>query len=154
MSRLLCYLIHEIGRRGMVLAIIGLIWLLYGLGMILGDPVTVSGGGGVWHLGIDPDVRGTVWSLTGFLAIYTAASQPRSDTPGFLALTVCPMVYAFSYLTAWIVWALPLPSPGYAPGLISALSWASVITLVAVCASWPEPSRDHSPGLPPGGRDG
>lgn len=144
MSRLLGALIAHVGRRGMVLAIIGMIWALYGLSLILGDVSTTSQAAmTVWHLGIDPDVRGGAWLATGILALYTAASKPRTDTPGFLALTVAPMVYAFSYLTAWVTWVLPVADPGYSQGLFSGLSWAAVITLIATVASWPEPEGGH-----------
>lgn len=133
----------------MVLAIIGTIWLLYGLGMLTSGPVTVAGAAGVWHLTLDPTLRGSLWAGTGILAIYTAASRPRTDTPGFLALAVGPMIYSFSYLVSYLVYVLPLASPGYSGGLVGALSWVSVITLIAVIASWPEPVRDHGPILPP-----
>lgn len=144
MSHALAWLIAQIGRRGMVLAIIGTIWILYGLSLIVGD-VQPQAASHVWHLSLDPVLRGSFWLGTGTLAVYTAASRPATDTPGFLAVTVCPMLYSFSYLIAWITWALPIDDPGYADGLFSALSWAAVITLIATVASWPEPTAGHGP---------
>lgn len=159
MSRILCRLIDLVGRRGMVLFIIGTIWALYGLSMLTAGTVPVeTPPHAVWHLTLSPTVRGSLWLGTGILAVYTAVSRPRTDTPGFLALVVGPMIWTFSYLASWAVWLLPLSNPGYSHGITAGLSWASVITLVATIASWPEPlsgcGHTHGPVLPPMGGDG
>lgn len=142
MSHLLDWLIRRVGRRGLALGILGLIWVLYGLGLLVTGTAPQNAASPadahIWHQSIDPVVRGVVWSGSGVLALFTAASRPRTDTPGFLALTVCPMIHAFSFLTAWVIWLLPIHERGYAEGLVSASTWATVVTLIALIASWPE----------------
>lgn len=140
--------VRAVGRRGLVLAVIGIVWLLYGASVGIGEVTSTAD---VWVLQqVSPTTRAAAWVLTGVLAVYTALTRPSTDTPGFLALTLCPMVYAASYVFSWVLWAVPVGDAGYSLGLIAALRYLAILALIAVVASWPEtPTRTEPQVAPP-----
>lgn len=132
---------HIVGKRRRVLLAVGLLWLLTGIGSLVG-PQPLA-----WQF--VPLLRdsplGAGWLLTGTLAV-AVALRPRvlpHDGAGFAALYVMPAVYAAAYLIAWIDSLAPVGGPGYPRGWIAALSYVAICAVVMICSDWSDCPTDE-----------
>lgn len=123
------------GKRGEVLLLLGVAWILIGIGALIIPPLP----GDLLFLRIPMPVRAALWWGTGLLAlVYAWMPRNRDDSLGFLALYVMPLERAVSYLIAWIDFTIDGVG-GYRYGWLSALFYAVFIGVVMVCAGWREP---------------
>lgn len=149
------------GRRGSVLFLMGLAWILLGLSVLLSGVQLDFDETGLWHLALPPFVRAALWFLTGALAVaFSFRRMARWDGLGYGALIFMPLERTASYGWGWFV-SLPIwpDGLGYSPGWTGALVWIVVAVLIYTCAGWREPSdepiliierRDSTRGTRPG----
>jgi hypothetical protein len=130
-------LIHQrIGRRGAVLLTLGFAWIMFGVGVLLEEPI--PGTEKLLHEQIPGPIRFTLWASMGLFAMANAFAPPRkSDKWGFLALYIMPAERALSYVWGWIgSWD---NVDGYSRGWFSAIVWIIVMILVLITSGWKEP---------------
>lgn len=128
----------EVGFRGQILLVFGVLWLGVGYGTVT-EPAP-----DVWenvplllHI---PD--GWLWLATGAVAIAYAFRPIRlqRDAVGFVALYLMPAYHAGAYLIAWIdSLSTTVGGPGYPRGWLTALLYLAMVAAVMICARWPEP---------------
>ena len=130
----------ELGKRGQILLAFGVIWVGFGVGVLLAPtpPVydlipLISGIPGVG--------RGVAWILTGGIAVFYAWRPRRmvDDRLPFVMLYLMPAYRVVALTVSAIDYLLPGFGPGYSRGLIAALPFAGLVAAVMICASWLEP---------------
>lgn len=133
----------EVGKRGQILLVFGILWLGVGWGTLTQPPPAAWAN--VPLLATFPD--GYVWLLTGAAAVAYAfrPSRLQNDAVGFVALYVMPAYRAGAYLLGWIDSLMPsVGGPGYPRGWLTALLYLAMVAAVMICATWPEPPRRAS----------
>ena len=159
------YLRAKLGRRGAMLLILGITYLVigYGVGTRVMPPVR-----GSFITYADQLLLAVAWALTGAVAV--VHSWRRWDALGWLALYLMPGLYVLSYGGAWLMWVvtadvLPwvawfvdyvLPPPFTAsdwlidPPFGDPSAWYNAvlrvpfIATVLVCSGWHE-NRERTP---------
>lgn len=127
------------GKRGEVLILLGLLWILLGISDYLVSPRSDE----LLYLLIPAPLRLVLWAGSGLVAIgYAWMPRTRSDAPGFVILYVMAAVRFTSYLLAWVDYSLD-GEGGYKHGWIMAAINATFMGLIAVCASWRENPRGN-----------
>ena len=131
----------HLGRRGVVLFILGIAWTLIGVANVT-DPTGFAdnSNGHLIHLGIDPRVRLAWWAVAGVLAIVYSFVPPRhSDAIGFAALVVPAAIRCASYGWGWLMYVIPGDDPGDSAGWVGALVWLCILAFIVTVAGWREP---------------
>lgn len=120
-----------------MLLILGLAWMLIGLGVFTSEtpPAPVPG---LFHTYIPVPIRFGLWAGTGLVAIFHAWSY--KDAVGWLALYILPAERILSYIIGWSISVFHL-GPGYPRGWYSAIFYGVMVAIVLVCAGWPEPAE-------------
>jgi hypothetical protein len=128
----------HLGRRGVVLLLVGLIWISVGYSVFhMPYPTTRVPAP---HELLPPAARYIAWGVTGFIGIVSAFFAPGRDRWGFLAVMLMAAERAFSWLIVLMLhfylyqhW-LSLPVFGFLPwGLITFLHLSDIL-LVPI---WP-----------------
>ena len=147
---------RRLGYRGTVLLIMGIIEVAYGIGLIIYPLPTLPRSYWVLHEMIPYPLRAFMWVATGVVACaFAFARAPGRDRFGFVALVLMPMVRAASYVTAWVIWLMPLPHHiGYDRGWVAAVFYVGWAGLMMVEAARPEPSGYAQRARDPDGRRG
>lgn len=133
---------ERLGRRGLVLALFGLAWVIQGLAVLLLGGDAAAGTYPFLHASLSQPVLATTWIAPGLASVALSfRKRPPGrldDTPGFLAVSAMPMFLATSYgigaLTA-------LFSGSYDTTLLGVLGfsiWGVITAALALIASWPE----------------
>lgn len=139
----------HLGFRGTWLVLLGLIWVTFGVGMLVGDPETVRPY--VLHHLLDYQIRAGFWIATGLIAVAVGlAGDRRNDWPGHVALWVMPTLRLLSFGVSWLIWLLTglIDEPvGNPLGWYSLLIWGAIVAMLRVVAGWPNPSP--RPPAPP-----
>jgi len=127
----------HLGRRGAVLLILGVIWFFIGISTIT-DPY--AGGShtlGLFHQALPSWLRGTLWIGTALLAMSSAwRVAGRRDDWGYMGLILMPIVWAMSYLWAWLSYLFV--GKGDPAGWLGFVVWGTVTILVYTISGWPE----------------
>lgn len=132
MSRLLGSFRH-LGRRGAVLSILGVLWVLVGVNILATDYRPSLA------LTAAPSYQSALWVGTGFVACAFAWRPQGQDAPGFLALYVMVGYRCISYAFEW--------GSGKSTAVIGLLVWLAVAALILIIAGWRE-ANGARPGLP------
>lgn len=122
----------ELGRRGTILVLLGVVWIFQGVAIVL--TTTPS----TYELlsGYD-EIRAAAWFLTGTLAIVFSRVPQGFDAVGFVSLYIMAAYRIFAYTFSFALWALP--SEGGNPrGIIGTLSWTTILIMFVVVAGWRE----------------
>ena len=132
---------RDVGKRGQILLVFGLVWIGLGVGVLTeGDPAYYDQI--VPFTWLPETVRAWLWIVTGAAAV-AYAWRPRiiaHDGLGFLALYLMPAYRCGAFLWGWLDSRLPLGGgPGYPHGWVSALIYAAMVAAVIVCSTWPNP---------------
>ena len=134
--------VGQIGRRGAMLLVFGVLWMVVGVGVLDSSGVHAE----LLHERLPSWVRGGVWVVTGALAVFYAFRPPGlSDRVGFASLYIMPAVRVLSYTMAWIDYFIPIGGDGYASGWRFAAVYAVMLAAVMITAGWPEPTRTPRP---------
>lgn len=130
--------VPQLGKRGTVLLILGVLWIFQGANAIGGPPsptyLLLSGYG---------EVRGAVWIITGLIAIIAAPMPQGRDKWGFLALYLMAAYRFVAYGIGVVDWLDDAHGgPGDPRSTVGALSWLIILALIVVIAGWREPGDD------------
>jgi hypothetical protein len=122
---------HRVGRRGAVLALKGVMSLLYGYSQLV-QPIPNTTGIRLllWLM----PTHGWAWSwlVAGVVALLCAPLRQGRDWPGFAGVYLVASAWALSNLASWWLY-------GNTRGWISAVLFAAFGGVAAVAAAWPEP---------------
>lgn len=126
------------GRRGLVLLLFGIAWVVQGLAILIYGQMGT--GGHFIHEQIPPPVLGALWASSGALSVACSPSRRHpADTLGYLGVTVMPMLYGTSFLVGAVTQGV-LEHPRWAVlGVLGFSLWGAVALGLIVAASWPEP---------------
>jgi len=126
----------NLGRRGAVLLILGVIWFFIGISTIT-DPYASGRNLSLFHESLPSWLRATLWIGTALLALSSAwRAAGRRDDWGYMGLILMPTVRAMSFLWAWLVDLFD--GKGDATGWLGAIVWGTVTILVYTISGWPE----------------
>lgn len=82
------------------------------------------------------------WAIAGLVAVAFAfvsrSSKVARDWPGFVALTIPPVMWTFAYWWSWIEWTATDGAYGYEDGLRSGIVFAAVSSVPLIVVSWRE----------------
>lgn len=127
------------GRRGAILAAFGLVWLLYGYGLLV-EPVVSTASYRVLLYLMPMDGWAVAWIVAGSVALVCAWSSV--DWPGFAALYALAVPWGLSSLLSW------QPLGDNPRGWLGAAIWGALGAAIRVVVGWPEPASEQG-----GGRD-
>jgi hypothetical protein len=146
-------LAHHVGRHGLLLILLGLIWFVFGMVVIyipspprFTDAANPTAFGGL----IERPGVGWLWITSGvvswFSAFFRRLHQP--DVVGFNALLMAPLLWVCFY-----IWSLVAAiASGGVYGLYRSVAgiavWAVCIIMIIVVAGWPDPDRPGGAGTP------
>jgi hypothetical protein len=129
-----------LGRRGAVLLILGIAWVLQGARVAVrpySPPEHL-------HEMLPGWLRVGMWVVAGGIAVYAAFRRhPGQDTPGFVALMVPLGIRAFSYVWGSFTWLFT--EQGSAVAALDATLWIVLVVLVVTIAGWAEPRPQGDP---------
>ena len=137
-KRYLVHLIYSLGRRGSVLALLGVVWIMQGLFTYFSPERS-----DYWMLQQYPEVRLIGWLSTGAIAIAFAARPQGKDALGFLALYIMAAYRAASYTIPFVLWAFT-SEDGNPRGIFGLLAWGTIILLIFIVSGW---SEVHEPEI-------
>jgi hypothetical protein len=131
-------LTRQLGRRGTLLTMKGIIATLYGYGQIA-EPIRDQRGLGLLLKAMPLEAWGWMWIVAGVIALVCAWVQPRKDWPGFVAVWAITAPWSMSYLVAW--W----PLGEYPRGWVAALIFGAFGAVCLVAIGWDEPPARTEP---------
>jgi len=132
-----------VGRRGAVLLLFGVGYVVYGA-RVVSEPIVTDPDRALLHYAVPAGWRAAVWITAGLIAVLTPTVRRytgRLDTAGFVVALLPPLATSASYLIAWFVWLLPLAIEGDSAGWGSAAIWAVLAGVILIVAGWPEATR-------------
>jgi hypothetical protein len=136
------WIARVLGRRGAVLLIIGLMWIMVGVGLVLDPSPLLPKNYYVWHEQWPMWFRVMAWVTTGTIACIMAwVRAPGRDNIGFVALTVMPTQRAFAFGFAWLLSLFT--DVGYPAGWIGMIVWGAVTILIVIISGGV--SSNHTP---------
>lgn len=138
-----------LGRRGIVLLLIGISWVVTGTGIAVvpADRFTPPGPpeGPLQFMDGRP-WTGLVWIVCGVVAIGAALVRRRiagEDAYGFAALAVSAAMFCIAYLWSFGLYLYEAfgggPPHGRATAIVGAVVYASAIVFILITAAWPDP---------------
>lgn len=150
--------IKRIGRRGLVLIFVGLIWVLYGFAYLsypiarfTRDEHEQSIANFVLTL-FDSRWVGIIWLVCGIAAIIFGLIRSRInlvswDHYGFNAILLPPIIWTLLFLWSWIASMASHGAIGAQNAILGFLVWALSTGFILIIAGWPDPS-DLPPSQP------
>lgn len=147
------------GQRGSWLIILGVMWVIFGIGVFL-EPIEDQSWVIVHYA---PDwVRALVWVITGTVALTQGMYGPlHRDYPGHVALYLMPAIQVISFAISYVLYLgsavidafwTDVPLIGWDRGWYAALVWLFIVVMIRLIADWPNPIRGL-PHPPPGARE-
>ena len=136
---------RRIGRRGVVMLLIGSAWTVTGMSQLL-DPVerfSQPGPGGALHYADAPG-WGAVWLVCGVVAVVCGVFHDRgsrvsvTEVWGFNALLVPPVMWCGFYTWSAVLYLIPGWEDGSPRALPALLAWSAVVALLLTIADWRE----------------
>lgn len=128
-----------LGRRGTVLALLGIVWIAQGLTVLLAPSSPTY-----YLLANFEPARAIGWIATGVVAVAYAARPQGDDAPGFLSLYVMAAYRVVAYSAGFVAWMIPGGVDGNPRGIVGIFSWFVILLAIVVIAGWHEPSRRRS----------
>lgn len=130
----------RVGRRGLVLLLFGISWVVQGAAFFLLADL-FAGQPELFLIDKLPlPVQGGLWIACGVLSI-SAALRPRreDDTFGFNAVSLMPMALAASYLIGTVDYARKDDQLLATLGALGFLAWGPITLALTIVAGWYEP---------------
>lgn len=110
------------GRRGMVLAVLGGLWITMGVLTLTLPP------GPAPLLNLWSELHAAAWAATGLVAILTA--HRTNDSAGWVALYLMAGERLLDYVAAWADALITTQ------GAITGMPWVIVLVLITACSAW------------------
>jgi hypothetical protein len=139
----------RLGRRGLILATLGVVWVLYGL-LIATSPMQerFSRPGPSPLDWMDSNWWGLLWIAAGGTSAVVGLRRRRApDAAGFGAIIAPALMWTIFFSYSSLVYFATGGVFGEPRTWASALIWAAVSFVVRVCAGWDDPT---DPLLPSG----
>lgn len=135
------------GRRGLVLLLFGMAWMLEGFYLILDRHSHVTEARqAIPHDLIPWPFVGLLWLAFGAVGASVGFLHKDHDHLGFLAISAMPLFFTSSFFVSFLTWVLTMGTYGWGFGILAAFIWGSISVLIGVLSSWPEPtSPDRGP---------
>lgn len=131
------YFREKMGRKGAILAILGLSWILNGYAIANEVALQPDSAQGLFHLALPIWLRVLIWSGTGAVAVLCSGFRPpRYHATGYAVLMFPAAERALSYLAGWIIELVN--GQGYPNGWASSIIWFGVVGILLVISGWPE----------------
>lgn len=142
------FFLSKIGRRGLILVLTGLIWILYGIDFFSHynhrfsmndvDPLSV-------YRIVDNPLTGLLWILCGAIAMTVGILRNKvnlipHDSLGFNAILFPAILWAFLYFWSWIYFLVSGGAYGSPTATVGFLVWTLVTVFVLIIAGWPDPT--------------
>lgn len=134
------------GWRGLWLMLMGVMWIAFGLGVMIQPNIPRSW---VLYEYLPPLAQAAGWWLTGLIAVWAGLKGPaRDDSMGHVALYLMPAVRLISFVFSWLIYLGSLVAQdlgwkghtiGFAEGWFIAAVWCLIQLMLAIAASWPNP---------------
>lgn len=133
-----------LGRRGAMLLVFGVLWIIMGAGT---TQTPLDPDSPLVHERFPEGLRGSLWLATGALAIFYAWRPPGlRDAVGFVALYAMPATRVLSFGWAYLDHLIPwIGGPGQDDAWRGAVVYAAMIAAVVITAGWPEPPHQQLP---------
>lgn len=140
---------RRLGRRGAMLTLMGVTYILLGLGVLVRPPTFIE-----WNFlsSVPAWLRGGAWIASGLVACgYAWRRMPAKsrawtagDGIGWSALYVLPFFRVASYSGAWIGYLIS--GHGYAGAWYVALLHVPFLLITLICSGWREdvPPREEA----------
>lgn len=125
---------RTIGRRGAIMILCANIWILIGIATFLEVSVAPPNADSVFHLYLDPTIRGTAWIITGLFAGFSAWSK-KSNYLAIGGLMIMPSLVVASYTLAWFIHLWPGLPNGDSGGWYRAAIYLNLVALVLLAAT-------------------
>ena len=128
---------HRLGRRGLMLTLMGLTYVLIGVGVLIRPDI--SNVDDAYELLIPKVVRGVAWIMTGLCAAVCAwrVAPPSArgrdphwtdgDTIGWAALYLMPFIRVTSYGLSWVCWVMAEVSEWVVGFVLDRFGWVWVV---------------------------
>jgi hypothetical protein len=158
-------LLRKLGRRGMLLLLLGVAWILVGLTGILIPTDRFSsvgiGADTILQLLDSPAVYFVLWIIPGSVAVFVGSLHDRRiinkhEALGWNAILTPALTWMAFYVWSFFIWTVTHGEEGRAQGLYGFVVWAVVSFIIMIMAGWPEekfetsvhpsPGRTHSSG--------
>jgi hypothetical protein len=130
---------QRLGRRGAFLGGMGVMWLLYGYGLLVEPVVSTASYRLLLHV-MPMDAWAVAWIAAGSIALVCAWGRPPFDWPGFAALYLTAVPWGLSSLMSW------QPLGDNPRGWIGAAIWVALGGAISTVVGWPEPPREERGG--------
>lgn len=127
----------RLGRRGTILALLGVAWILQGISTFFNEPSPSYP-----LLNEYPIIRGSAWILTGLVSIWYAKKPQGHDIAGFVSLYLMAAYRIIAYGVSFVLWLLPGGFEGNPRGIVGIFSWATIIILLIAVSGWSENDQE------------
>lgn len=139
-------LTRRFGYRGTWLIILGVLWVLFGIGLLLRPETPIPY---ALHQHIPVGIRAALWMLTGATAVGTGLrGRDVDDSLGHVALWLMPALRLLGFGASWVLYVATSrlhAHVGYEDGWYRALAWLLVVIMLHLVAAWPNPSSRIPP---------
>lgn len=146
-------LVRRLGRRGTLLILLGMAWLLIGVtGIVLPQDRFSSPGIGpdIFLQIIDGPEVNLGWIIAGGMAFTVGCLHDRRlfnrhEAFGWNAILTMPLVWMSFFIWSFTVWVLSDGEGGRPNGLYAAIVWSVVSAIIMIMAGWPEEDFNQRP---------
>jgi len=129
-----------LGRRGTVLALLGVVWVFMGISVLVApeSPTYLL-------LTVASLPRGILWIVTGVVAIMCASAPQGRDAIGFLSLYLMAWYKVLAYALGAYFWVITGGEDGDLRGTIGAAAWLTILLLILIVSGWRETDEGDAP---------
>lgn len=145
-------LAKRFGRRGLILASVGFVYLIYGYFVaFISRSTQFSGHHGHNPLDwMDAKVWGWLWILCGVISLFVGLQRKlATDQFGFSAAFIAPALWSFFSVYSFTVYLITSGDYGQPNTWAGAAIWLDFVFLVRVCAGWDDPTDPIGPEKAP-----
>ena len=145
-------LVRRLGRRGMLLLLLGIAWILVGsTGIAIPSDRFSSPGIGADTIlqMLDSAPVYFLWIVSGSIAVFVGSLHDRRiinkyEALGWNAVLTPPLVWMVFYIWSFFIWMVTHGEEGRAQGLYGLVVWAVVSLIIMIVAGWPEEKFETS----------
>lgn len=141
-------LFSKVGRRGLILILVGTIWILFGISYFQNSYRRFSDNDNdpySFYRIVDNRYIGIMWVVAGLIALIVGVLRNKTklvphDSLGFNAILFPSIIWAFLYFWSWIIWVGTNGDFGNSLNSVGFLVWSLVTGFILIIAGWPDPS--------------
>jgi hypothetical protein len=151
-------LLRRLGRRGSILLLMGVAWILVGVTGI-GIPIdrfsTPGIGTDVFLQLLDSPEIYFLWIIAGSIAVFTGSLHDRRfinryEALGWNAVLTPCLLWTIFYAWSFVIWLASSGEGGRSNGLYGFVVWLVISLIIMIMAGWPEEKFETTLNPPPG----